>query len=533
MSAHRYWRLYITANWTGAYAAVSSVEMREEAGSSNLSVTGNGTATASTIFDGTFTADKAFDSSGVSSWASQNAAALPQWVKWNFGAGNEQDINHLTLVNHYGTSTTNIRTAKLQYSDDDSSWTDHINIVENPQTASASSYYVSASTSEIDAALPMPTCVAYLDRYGDPEMGMPAVEFEFGQLLEVALPMPAIEIRLSGFTLDVAMPMPAVSASIVERALNTIAAPLPMPEVEFVGGASVATAMPMPTVEFEGTTTLLVHIDAVMPMATVEAAITKTEDVSIAATLPMPTVQAFVGAQVDAAMPMPVVYVESTTGGVLSITAVMPMPQVDAGISAEGTVSIEVEMPMLVSGPWGTIVAVMPMALVEVVARSVVTVTYEAYSINLAPVGKQKVRPVTRYTNRPFSGMVRWQGNWYGWGPDGLYLIGGDDDDGAAIPWSWHTAVTNFGSRQMKVVRETFIHGRLGATVSASVSIGEAADVTYAAVIERGRTAQAHRIKYGRGLKAEYWSFGLADVTGSAMEVDSMQHEPQPLSRKI
>lgn len=163
----------------------------------------------------------------------------------------------------------------------------------------------------------------------------------------------------------------------------------------------------------------------------------------------------------------------------------------------------------------------------------VIVTTFEGYAVNLAKVGKQKVHPVTHYTNLPFSGMVHWQGDWYGWGPSGLYLIGGADDDGAAIPWSWHTAITNFGSRQMKVVRETFVHGRLGATVSASVSIGEAADVTYAAVIERGSSAQAHRIKYGRGLKAEYWSFGLADVTGSAMEVDSMQHEPQPTSRKI
>lgn len=163
----------------------------------------------------------------------------------------------------------------------------------------------------------------------------------------------------------------------------------------------------------------------------------------------------------------------------------------------------------------------------------VVVTTFEGYSVGLSPVGKQKVYPVTRHTAKPFSGMVNWQGNWYGWGPAGLYLIGGDDDDGAAISWAWNTGITNFGSRQMKAVRETFIHGRLGPSATAKVSIGEAADVTYAAVIERGSNAQAHRIKYGRGLKAEYWSFGLADATGSAMEVDSMQHEPQPLSRKI
>ena len=174
-----------------------------------------------------------------------------------------------------------------------------------------------------------------------------------------------------------------------------------------------------------------------------------------------------------------------------------------------------------------------PMGILFASSHVVMEIAFESYVMNLKPTNKARVHEVTHYTQMPFSGMVRWQGNWYGWGPSGLYLIGGDTDEGEPIPWAWNTGITNFGSRQMKVVRETFLHGRLGPTATASVSIGEDADVTYAAVIERGRNAQAHRIKYGKGLKAEYWSFGLADVTGSAMEVDSMQHEPQPLSRKI
>ena len=68
--------------------------------------------------------------------------------------------------------------------------------------------------------------------------------------------------------------------------------------------------------------------------------------------------------------------------------------------------------------------------------------------------------------------------------------------------------------------------------MTASVSIGEAADETYAATIVRGSTAQAHRVKYGKGLKAEYWSFGFSG-TGPTCDVDSMEHEPVELTRRL
>lgn len=189
--------------------------------------------------------------------------------------------------------------------------------------------------------------------------------------------------------------------------------------------------------------------------------------------------------------------------------------------------------PALVAGPYGRVHGVLPALVGSGSGGPTTVVTFEAYAINLQPSTDAGVYPVTRYTSMPFSGIVRFRGSYYGWGPGGLYLLGGDTDAGQSIAWSLHTAATNFGSRQLKVVRETFLHGRISPTATARVSVGEAADVSYAAVIHRGSKAQAHRIKYGRGLKADYWSFGLADVTGSAMEIDSMQHEPEALSRKV
>jgi hypothetical protein len=190
-------------------------------------------------------------------------------------------------------------------------------------------------------------------------------------------------------------------------------------------------------------------------------------------------------------------------------------------------------LPMLVPSGFGRLIGELPMMTGVMSGQFVVALVYEAYAVNLQPSTKAGVLPVTRYTGMPFSGIVRYQGNYYGWGAGGLYMLGGDTDAGEPIPWAWKTGITNFGSPQKNQAREVFLHGRMGPSVTASVSVGEKADVTYPGTIVRGADAQAYRIKYGRGLKAEYWSFGFADVTGSAMEIDLMQHPTQPTTRRI
>jgi hypothetical protein len=211
------------------------------------------------------------------------------------------------------------------------------------------------------------------------------------------------------------------------------------------------------------------------------------------------------------------------------------MAEIEMAMSSGGTMSFALEMPMPVAGPWGRIEAVMPMARIEFIARSVVVVTYEAYAVNLQP-GDRMPHQVTRYANFPFNQIVRYQGRYIGVADDGLYELGGATDYAsptpAAIAWAWKTGITDFGSSQMKVDRQLVIGGRLGANVVASVSAGEKADVTYTYKPERGRDAQNYRVKLGKGFKARYYSFGLAG-TGEDGDIDTIDFDAQENSRKI
>lgn len=119
MSAHRYWRIYITQKGTDpTFCNVSEIELRSSIGGADQ--TGSGTASASSFQGGGFEASKAVDNNTSTLWAF--TAAINQWFKYDFGSGNDTDVVEVSL-RAGGTGTQMWRGWELQYSDDDSSWT--------------------------------------------------------------------------------------------------------------------------------------------------------------------------------------------------------------------------------------------------------------------------------------------------------------------------------------------------------------------------------------------------------------------------
>lgn len=229
----------------------------------------------------------------------------------------------------------------------------------------------------------------------------------------------------------------------------------------------------------------------------------------------------------NASMRMPAILLsgQGQSGAVGSASISLPVLQLLASGTAQNHGSADLTLPPLIAGPSGYATVILPVLRLSASGSQVVAVTYEAYAMNLKPSNRAGKHEVTHYTNWPFDGIVRHGNRHYAWGPSGLYLLGGTTDDGdVAISWSWKTAITDFKSPMGKNVPAGIIRGRIGPSVTASVSVGERADKTYAATIVRGQNAQNHRIKFGRGTDDTYYSFGMAgtgqgDVTELALDV--------------
>lgn len=353
--------------------------------------------------------------------------------------------------------------------------------------------------------------------------------------IDVAAPMAQFALQ-SGATVNAEAPIARFEGVFFTRPPNSINVAAPMAQMDMRSGATLDATAPMPIADIQGTVKVMVRITGTAPMPTLGMSVTTAGLAKVDVVAPMATFEARAGAVMDCTAPMARVSITATADGLLTIVATAPMAQFEGRMTSGNIISFDLLAPMPMSGPWGTIVAVAPMARAEIVMRSVLVVTYEAYAINMQP-GEKTPHQVTRYTGWQFNQIIRHGNTWYGVADDGLYPIGGPTDYRVApakvskINWDWDTASTDFGSRQKKQVRETFMHGRLSGNATARVSVGELPEQTYAALIVAGSNGQAHRVKYGKGLEAQYWSFGMSG--NGVGDIDDMQHEPAELTRKL
>jgi hypothetical protein len=120
MAGHRYWRVRGLELNSGLMAA-TNVELREVLG--GPTVTGSGTAIASSYYSAGYEPANAFDGSS-SPWASSGGGAGVQWIGYDFGSGVTKDIMQVAYTGRdSGSSNQSPWFVAIEYSDDGSTWT--------------------------------------------------------------------------------------------------------------------------------------------------------------------------------------------------------------------------------------------------------------------------------------------------------------------------------------------------------------------------------------------------------------------------
>lgn len=119
-AGHRYWRILVTANDGHATASeFPEIEMHTSVGGADVCT--GGTAIAGGGFTGS-TPSNAFDNNSGVGYVPTGTSG---YIGYDFGAGNEKDIVEYSIGTGASTNATALpKTFKLQWSDDNSSWTD-------------------------------------------------------------------------------------------------------------------------------------------------------------------------------------------------------------------------------------------------------------------------------------------------------------------------------------------------------------------------------------------------------------------------
>ena len=412
--------------------------------------------------------------------------------------------------------------------------------------------------SSLSATVPMPTFFSWPLRVANVDVAAPFPLVYAGVPTHITLsataPMVSVECRSAAYaTATVAVPTLVIygglnafttaPSPIVSSAVhssygdNALIFTAPSFSLSSFGGGNAAAALPMPTVSFTATGTALANVDVVAPAATVQSTGTVSAVAQVDAAVPMATLIGYGGAVCSVTAPgMPAVEVTGTAGGVASAAVTLPMFDVVASGTAQnyGSLIAAAPMPGMLTGLQAYVLA--PMATLVASGTATVTATYEAYAMNMKHArppqpGEQQVDEMTHYTNFPFTHIIRHQNSYYGVNGTGLYLLEGTTDNGAAISYEARTHITDFNETRHKTLVSAYIGGRLGASSTVTLYVGDGAPKPYSFTTPRGAAAQNYRQRFGLGIKHRYFALGIAG--SKELSVDTFDFDTATMTRRI
>ena len=520
---------------------------------------------------------------------------VSEYIGWDFGAGNERDVKKISVTNaDYHATNTVFNDAVFQYSDDATTWTDSFPIIGNAGISAVTYAPPEKANVNISSPAPLlyafgglsarlvaptPTLKFFggatanvlapqfslaafggatanlvsasptLSASGHNSSGendfagvapMASLVFAGGANARLTAPRPVLSVS-ARFTAvgkaNLKAPAPLLAATGTVPTLAKAALSAPMASLVFLGGGNGGLTAPSPALAITGTVTGWGSAALAAPSSQLTASGTTSAVASAALSAPMASVIGYSGAVCSITLTgKPTLQATGTSGGVGNATLTCPLFELTTSGTRQNVGQANLIAPSPRMGATAQAWLIAPGAVLTAIGTAVVTATYEAYSVNLkhaARAGSNEalIDEVTRYTNFPFDRIVRYQNSYFGVAADGLYLLEGTTDDGAAIACTVKTHISDFDAPEKKTVVSAHIGGRFGPTATVTLHVGETGQTAYSYTTPRGQLAQNYREKFGRGIKDRY--FGLEVATTGALEIDQLELEINKLTRRI
>ena len=139
------------------------------------------------------------------------------------------------------------------------------------------------------------------------------------------------------------------------------------------------------------------------------------------------------------------------------------------------------------------------------------------------------------YANYPFTAFATQGERQYGCQADGLYELVGDTDADAPIAAQITTGLLDLGEPLLKNIDALYLGYRADGALDLTVTVGQSdgpQTVNYR-LAETPAAPVTARLKLGKGVKARYWQFRLANTDGADFELETLDILPIVLQRRI
>lgn len=139
------------------------------------------------------------------------------------------------------------------------------------------------------------------------------------------------------------------------------------------------------------------------------------------------------------------------------------------------------------------------------------------------------------YDSFAFTGFASQKGRQFAAGPDGLYELTGNTDDGQPIEARVTTGLNDLGTPLLKTVDAAYVGYTADAALTLTATVGQAdgeQSINYTLADTAAAMTQA-RVKLGKGVKARYWQFALANQAGGDFTIETLEVLPVVLERRV
>lgn len=175
----------------------------------------------------------------------------------------------------------------------------------------------------------------------------------------------------------------------------------------------------------------------------------------------------------------------------------------------------------------GSISFVNPLRYLQASGFVSVSENYRGWVINL------RTGSLVEYEGFDFNSMAKFGDYYIGAGPNGLFLLEGEDDDGEDIASVLRTGLPNFGNSFLKRAPRIYFSGSQDGDLFFTTISTEDGRRTYSLVDNGIRGEQQRRVPVGKGPKSVRWQFEVSNKDGADFGVSQLLVYPQVLRRRI
>lgn len=388
------------------------------------------------------------------------------------------------------------------------------------------------------------------------EITLPSLSFSTTTGANAKLTLPGLSSSASGtntILVRATVELPSLTSSASSRVSGMVVADLKLPSItaKAYTGAQASATLPSLTAAAQATCGGVASPGIILPslsatatggassaisLPTLTAAATALVGGAGRADISMPSIGsiAYSGAVISITLGALTTHATGLTGGTAQAQITLPLFEATGYATLTPTITAAITLPSLRMGTTSRAAVSLPPLSLVAIGTAVVAVSYEAYAVNLkhSPRGnEQPVDETTRYTNFPFTHVVRYKNSYFGANSTGLYLLEGTTDNGTDIPWAVKTAMDDFKTPTKKTIASAYFSGRFGPASTVQLHAGEQAPNTYNFSTPRDALAQNHRQVFGKGVKERYFALG-ASGTGT-VELDGVELDVRETKRRI